>query len=144
MMGGGVCLTRHDSWLSTRQQFLMLHATWQLYSAAMHSGVQFICPSMHGGGAKRPSFKNIFEPGSNKKNPAGRLGAGRTTPAKSCDHAKVREREGRGSTRGFLTSTRELGDRFSLTDSPWSWRSTAALRSSMAVEAMAARHGDGS
>jgi len=44
----------------TRQQPLVLHATWQLYPAAMHGGIQFICPAMHGGGAKRASFKNIF------------------------------------------------------------------------------------
>jgi len=30
--------------------------------AAMHGGVQFICPSMHGGGAKRPSSKIFLNP----------------------------------------------------------------------------------
>ena len=64
-MGGGVRLTRHDPWRGTRQQPLVLHATWQLYPAAIHDEVQFICSGMYGGGAKRASFKNIFETGSN-------------------------------------------------------------------------------
>jgi len=67
MMGGGVRLTRHDLWWGTRQQLLVLHATWQLYPAAMHGGVQFIWLAMYGGGAKRVSLKNIFETGSNLK-----------------------------------------------------------------------------
>jgi hypothetical protein len=33
----------------------------------MHGGVQFICPAMHGGGAKRTSFENIFKYGSDPK-----------------------------------------------------------------------------
>jgi len=46
---------------------LMLHAMWQLYPAAMHSEVQFICPAMHGGGAKRATFEKIFETRSSLK-----------------------------------------------------------------------------
>jgi hypothetical protein len=45
----------------------MLHATWQLYPAAMHGEVQFICPAMHGGGAKRATFEKNFETRSSLK-----------------------------------------------------------------------------
>jgi len=67
MMGDGERLTRHGSWRGTRQQDLVLHAMWKLYPAVMHGGVQFICPAMHGGGAKWASLKNNFETGSNLK-----------------------------------------------------------------------------
>jgi hypothetical protein len=65
MKEGGECLTHYGSWRGTRQQDLTLHATWKLYPAVMHGGVQFICPAMHGGGAKRVSLKNNFETKSN-------------------------------------------------------------------------------
>jgi len=35
------------------------------YPAAMHGGVQCICPAMHGGGAKRPRFTNTLQTGLN-------------------------------------------------------------------------------
>jgi hypothetical protein len=33
----------------------------------MHGGIQFICPAMYGGGAKRTSFENIFKYGLDPK-----------------------------------------------------------------------------
>jgi len=35
-------------------------ATSAVHPAAMHGGDLCICPAMHGGGAKRPRFANIF------------------------------------------------------------------------------------
>ena len=58
-------LTRHDGWRGT-----LCHVprhVWHLDPAAMYGGVLFICPPMHGGEAKRTSFENIFEIGSNLK-----------------------------------------------------------------------------
>jgi hypothetical protein len=40
-----------------------LHATWHLHPAIIHDGVQFNCPAMHGGRAKRASFKKNSNPG---------------------------------------------------------------------------------
>jgi hypothetical protein len=65
MMHGGLCLFTFPSHVSRHPG---LQATWQLDSAAMYGGgVQFICPAMHGGRAKRTSFENIFKYGSDPK-----------------------------------------------------------------------------
>jgi hypothetical protein len=40
---------------------------WQLYPAAMHGGLQFICPAIYGGGAKRAIFEKNFETELNLK-----------------------------------------------------------------------------
>jgi len=42
-------------------------ATSPVHPAAMHGGVMCICPAMHGGGAKRPSFEIFFVNGLNLK-----------------------------------------------------------------------------
>ena len=41
---GRVCLTRHDPWRGTRQQLLVLHATWQLYSLPCMAGYSSFAP----------------------------------------------------------------------------------------------------
>jgi hypothetical protein len=56
MMRGGVRLSTFPSHVSIHYP---LHATWHLHPATMHGGVQFNYPAMHGGGAKRASFKKI-------------------------------------------------------------------------------------
>jgi len=71
MMGGGVA-SRHDAWrgtichvprhvLATSADVPLNHAMSAVVPCAMHGGVLWICPAMHGGGSKRPSFKNIFK-----------------------------------------------------------------------------------
>jgi hypothetical protein len=60
MMRGGVRLSTFSSHVSIHYP---LHATWHLHPTTMHGGVQFNCPAMHGGGAKRASFKKNSNPG---------------------------------------------------------------------------------
>jgi hypothetical protein len=60
MMRGGVRLSTFSSHVSIHY---LLHATWHLYPATMHGGVQFNCPAMHGGRAKWASFKKNSNPG---------------------------------------------------------------------------------
>jgi hypothetical protein len=64
MMRGGVRLSTFPSHISRHPG---LQATWQLDPAAMHGGVQFICPAMYDSGAKQTSFKNIFKYGPDPK-----------------------------------------------------------------------------
>jgi hypothetical protein len=64
MMRGGVRLSTFPSHVSRHPR---LQATWQLDPAAMHGGVQFICPAMYDGEVKRTSFKNIFKYGPDPK-----------------------------------------------------------------------------
>jgi hypothetical protein len=67
MIGGGLGVPRHHAWRGTPFHAGLQGATWPLHPATMHGGVQCNCPAMHGGGAKRASFKKTFNSGSNLK-----------------------------------------------------------------------------
>jgi hypothetical protein len=61
MIHGGLGVPRRDAWRGTPFHAGLQRATWDLYPATMHGGVQCICPVMHGDGAKRVRFKKKFK-----------------------------------------------------------------------------------
>jgi len=77
MMRGGVA-TRHYGWRGPRNSPWPVAgstsagpaqpgATWRFNPATMHGGVQWFCPAMHGGEAKRPRFEKSLQTGLNLK-----------------------------------------------------------------------------